>query len=70
MIMIVKGMILTHYWCDACIVYIDIAKQMRFLNNAFFLAKVMFRYHFLGNFWAELNEIGCGSLFNSTLKTF
>ena len=52
MIMIVKGMILTHYWCDACIVYIDIAKQMRFLNNAFFLAKshvsVPFSWQFLG----------------------
>ena len=28
----------------------------------------MFRYHFLGHFLAELNEICCGSLLNSILK--
>ena len=30
----------------------------------------MFRYHFLGHFWAELIEICCGSLLNSILKTY
>ena len=30
----------------------------------------MFRYHFLGHFLAELNEICCGSLLNSILKTY
>ena len=29
----------------------------------------MFRYHFLSHFLAELNEICCGSLLNSILKT-
>ena len=28
----------------------------------------MFRYHFLSHFFAELNEICCGSLLNSILK--
>ena len=44
---------------------------MRFLHYAFFLAKVMFRYYFLGHYlFAELNEICCGSLFSSILKTY
>ena len=30
----------------------------------------MFRYHFLGHFLAEFNEICCPSLFNSILKTY
>ena len=30
----------------------------------------MFRYHFLSHFLAELNEISCGSLLNSILKTY
>ena len=44
-------------------------------SNAFsplciFELKVVFRYHFLGHFLAELNEICCGSLLNSILKTY
>ena len=59
------------FWCDACIVYIDITKlQMRFLHYAFFELKVVFRYHFLSHFLAELNEICCESLLNSILKTY
>ena len=59
------------FWCDACIVYIDITK----LKNAFsplciFELKVVFRYHFLSHFLAELNEICCGSLLNSILNTY
>ena len=59
------------FWCDACIVYIDIAKlQMRFFPLCIFELKVVFRYHFLGHFLAELNEICCGSLLNSILKMY
>ena len=44
-------------------------------SNAFsplcsFELKVVFRYHFLGNFLAELNEICCGSLLISILKMY
>ena len=44
-------------------------------SNAFsplciFELKVVFRYHFLGHFLAELNEICCGSLLNIILKTY
>ena len=61
----------THLLCDACIVYIDIAKlQMRFLHYAFFLAKINVSVPFLDHFLAELIEICCGSLLNSILKTY
>ncbi len=35
-----------------------------------FELKVVFRYHFLSHFLAELNEICCGPLLNSILKTY
>ena len=34
-----------------------------------FELKVVFRYHFLSHFFAEFNEICCGSLLNNILKT-
>ena len=60
----------THLLCDACIVCIDIAKlQMRFLNYAFFLAKIHVSVPFSWPFFAEFIDICCGSLLNSILKT-
>ena len=60
----------SHFLCDACIVYIEKEKlQIAFSTLCFFLKlKVMFRYHFLGHFLAELHDICCGSLLNSILK--
>ena len=51
------------FWCDAC-------KVNAFSPLCIFELKVVFRYHFLGHFLAELNEICCGSLLNSILKTY
>ena len=46
----------THLLCDACIVYIDIAKlQMRFLHYAFFLAKIHVSVPFSWPFFGRIN---------------
>ena len=57
------------FWCDACIVYRYNKTSNAFSPLCIFELKVVFRYHFLSHFFAELNEICCGSLLNSILKT-
>ena len=47
----------THLLCDACIVYIDIENFKCVFSIMHFLAKILFRYHFLGHFLAEFIEI-------------
>ena len=53
--------------CFACIVYIDSKTSNAFSPLCIFELKVVFRYHFLSHFLAELNESGCGSLLNNTV---
>ena len=56
-------------WCLHCL-YRKNKTSNAFSPLCIFQLKVMFRYHFLGHFLAELNEICCGSLLNSILKTY
>ena len=54
-------------WCLHCL-YRYNKTSNAFSPLCIFELKVVFRYHFLSHFLAELNEICCGSLLNSILK--
>ena len=56
-------------WCLHCL-YRYNKTSNAFSPLCIFELKVVFRYHFLSHFLAELNEICCGSLLNSILKTY
>ena len=55
-------------WCLHCL-YRYNKTSNAFSPLCIFELKVVFRYHFLSHLMAELNEICCGPLLNSILKT-